>query len=92
MSRISEFFARPIPGLFNIKVSDVFIIIIGVFALVWAFERPLKKKEKFGSDWNSSFWGPMLWTGWNYGTPDPRTPPRPESNPPSISSATLRFF
>lgn len=56
---------------------DVIIFSIVIFGVIWAiFLRTIP--ETFGSDWNSAFWGPMIWTGWNYGTPYPRTPPKPE--------------
>jgi hypothetical protein len=62
------------------RLSTIIVFVLGAVCVLWALTIPIK--ERFGSDWNSAFWGPMIWTGWNYGYPIGREAPRPEKTPP----------
>lgn len=62
------------------SLKTVLITLLTIGCIVWALLIPIRGTtvEPFGSDWNAAFWGPMIWTGWNYGYPIGREAPRPE--------------
>ena len=67
-------------------LTTVLITLLTIGCIVWAVLIPIRgtqqSVEPFGSDWNAAFWGPMIWTGWNYGCPIGREAPRPEQTTP----------
>jgi|JI10StandDraft_1071094.scaffolds.fasta_scaffold105143_5 hypothetical protein len=64
------------------SLTSVLIALLTIGCIVWALLIPIGRRESFGSDWNAAFWGPMIWTGWNYGYPIGREAPRPEATKP----------
>jgi hypothetical protein len=64
-------------------IFNIAVIVIFVLALLWVILRPIhppfRSSEGFGgSDWSASFYGPIIWSGWNYGSGIDVVAPRPE--------------